>query len=405
MFSTFTACRVCQNSRLESILRFGNMPLANRYLTKTTVSQPEPLVPLEVVLCMKCGCVQLAYAVDPKILFEEYLYTSSTSGSLAEHFRNYAVDTASKLKLVPGKDFIVGIGGNDGPLELAYQKLGFKVLNVEASRNIARLSHNSGVPTLNAWFTENAAKSIVREHGRASLITCNNCFAHMPNIHAVVRAIKILLQPGGWFICENAYWDDTVRGNHFDQIYHEHCFYWTIKALECLFRFHGLEIEHVEFNLSQGGSIRVFVPNDVRTISPTVRSDIKREEANRLFNSSTYLEWSRRIQAWKSNCRSFLAPFRSVSCYGVPAKFTMLSEQLQFTTANIQYAVEDSPIKVGLFTPGSHIPIVDREHFILAPTEYCIITATNYADRIIATNPQYKGTWLVLLPEPKVIER
>lgn len=397
---TITACRVCHSSRIEPILNFGDMPLANRYLTKENLAEPEIRVPLEVVLCMDCGCVQLRHTVDPKLLFDNYCYTSSTSGSLAEHFKQYARDTVEKLALKVG-DFIVGIGGNDGPLERAYEDLGFKVLNVEASANIAALSVANGVPTLNAWFNEKTASAIYLAHGQADLITCNNCFAHMPDIHGVMRAIKVLLKPSGWFVCENAYWDDTVRGHHFDQIYHEHCFYWTVQALDQLFGMHGLVVADVEFNNSQGGSIRVFVQHPGRSCG--VPSIINNEEGAGLFNLSTYLAWNKRIEEWRLACLDFLEPIFSVCCYGVPAKFTMISEQLSFSSAWISYAVDDSPIKVGLFTPGSHIPIVGRDHFLEHPTEHCIVTATNYAERVMAANQQYKGKWLVLLPEPRVI--
>jgi SAM-dependent methyltransferase len=400
LVTPITACRVCANP-VTPILDFGRMPLANRYLQ--TVSETELRFPLAVVLCQTCGCVQLSNTVNPKILFADYLYTSSTSGSLSEHFRQYAKDTVEKLQLNPKQDFIVGIGGNDGPLEAAYQKLGFKVLNVEPAGNIAALSRANGVPTVNAWFTEHAARRILEEHGYASLITCNNCFAHMPDIHAVVRAIKILLKPGGWFVCENAYWLDTVRGHHFDQIYHEHCFYWTITALNRLFRMHELSIVDVQFNDNQGGSIMVFVQNGWGQSRPYLQRAIEGEEACGLFKPLTYAKWIRRIDDWKDACQEFIGSLDSICCYGVPAKFTMISEQLRFTPAKIQYAVDDSPIKVGKFTPGSHIPIVDRNHFLEHPTKHCIITATNYADMIMGVNPQYNGTWFVLMPVPTIL--
>ncbi len=397
------ACRVCQSDALASILTFGDMPLANRYPIYTN-DAPEPRYPLEVVLCNNCGCVQLAHTVNPQILFSDYLYTSSTSGSLAEHFLEYAKSTVNKFGWEPGrKRFIVGIGGNDGPLEKAYQNLGFQVLNVEAAENIAKLSVVNGVPTYNRWFTVDAAQAIVTWHGQADLITCNNCFAHMPDIHGVLNAIKILLKPGGWFVCEEGYWLDAVKGNHFDRIYHEHVFYWTVRALNLLFHQHGLAIVDVEHNNSQGGSIRVFVREDNGMFHPKVHDDVEREIAGGLFNPYTYSEWSKRIDVWRTKCNDFLYPLESLSCYGVPAKFAMISEKLGFRPKRIAYAVEDSPIKVGRFTPGAHIPIVSRQHFAEHPTEHCIITAANYADLIIKNNPQFKGQWIVLTPEPRFL--
>jgi len=392
-------CRVCNSLRVELVLCFGDMPLANAYGTSADV--PSERFPLDVVLCLECGCVQLAYIVPPETLFTNYLYTSSTSGSLSEHFQRYARDTVDELSLVPGRDFIVGIGGNDGPLERAYQTLGFRVLNVEPARNIADLSRANRVPTLNAWFTEETAQTIVAEHGHATLVTCNNCFAHMPDIHGVVRALKMLLRSDGWFVTEEGYWPDAVHGNHFDRIYHEHCFYWTVKALAALFAQHGLGISRLQFNASQGGSLRAFVSS--RGQCDDASHVILKEQHSGMFDPCTYADWSGRISAWRDSTRSFLSPLTNVACYGVPAKFTMISEQLGFTSKHISYAVEDSPIKVGRFTPGSHIPIVGQQHFIEHPTKHCVIMATNYADMIIKSNPQYKGTWIVLTPEPKFL--
>ncbi len=394
-------CRVCQSGGIAPILNFGSMPLANRYLSKPT--DEEMRAPLEVVLCKNCGCVQLAHTVDPKVLFSDYCYTSSTSGSLALHFAQYAKDTVDKLDLKHGKDFIVGIGGNDGPLELAFQQMGFRVLNVEPAPNICELSRAKAVPTLNAWFNEYTARAIVRMHGTASLITCNNCFAHMPDIHGVVEAIKALLAPGGWFVTEEGYWMDAVRGNHFDRIYHEHVFYWTVRALNWLFHLHGMDILDVEHNNSQGGSIRVFAQNDRGVFHPDVTDDIQSEEATGLFDTTTYEKWSKRINDWRDACSQFLKPLDSICCYGVPAKFTMLAMKLGFTPERIAYAVEDSPLKVGRFTPGSHIPIVDKAHFYHHPTKHCVITAANYVDLIVRNNPQYIGRWIVLTPEPRFI--
>lgn len=404
-------CRVCDSPLLDSILNFGHMPLANGY-SKDISSAGDIYAPLEVVLCRKCGCVQLKHTVDPKVLYEDYLYTSSTSGSLAEYFRKYAEDTVDRFGWKPGDEkFVVGIGGNDGPLERAYQGLGFKTLNVEASEPISKLSALRGIRTLCAWFNEATAHRIVAEHGQADLITCNHCFAHMPDINGVMRAIKILLKPDGWFVFEEAYWKDTVLGNHFDQIYHEHVFYWTVSALRKLFDGHKMAIGDVDFNTSQGGSIRVFAqqePSALVTSAP--RNAIIGEILNEMFDVATYREWWGRIMEWRTKCRGFLKPLESVSCYGAPAKLTMISEQLGFVNIEksvdfcpIRYVVEDSPIKVGRYTPGARIPIVNRQHFIEHPTDHCIITAANYADLIVANNPQYRGRWIVLSPTPRFL--
>jgi len=404
LVTAITACRACGEENLESLMNFGHLPLANRYLVSP--DEKDFYAPLEVVLCQSCCCVQLRHTVAPGFLFGEYLYASSTSGSLAEHFKRYARETTDKLGFKPGDEpFIVGIGGNDGCLEREYQRLGFKVLNVEPSDTMSKVSTARLVPTYNDWFSESVAGNIVKQDGQADVVTCNHCFAHMPDVNGVVRGVKALLKPGGTFIFEEAYWPDTVSGSHFDQIYHEHVFYWTLHALDELFYRHDMRIEDVEFRPEQGGSIRVFVRNESYKQKLELRNILMKEFMGGLYNPSTYMKWWEKIMRWRILGLGFLEPLQSISCYGVPAKFTMISEQLGFSPKQIAYAVEDSPIKVGRFTPGSHIPIVARSHFIDHPTEHCIITAGNYADLIIQSNPQYKGKWIILNPEPRFYER
>ena len=399
-----TACRACGKEDLETLMNFGHVPLANRYLISP--EEKDIYAPLELTLCQSCCCVQLRHTVDPKILFGEYLYASSTSGSLAEHFKEYARETTDKLGFKPGDEpFIVGIGGNDGCLEREYQRLGFKVLNVEPSDTMSKLSRRMDIPTHQAWFGEMVARDIAGDYGRADVVTCNHCFAHMPDINDVVSGVKALLKPGGTFIFEEAYWPDTLAGSHFDQIYHEHVFYWTLKALDELFFRHDMRIDDVQFRPEQGGSIRVFVRNEPYTQKRELRNVILKELTGGLYDPVTYQRWWEKIMQWRAKCHELLDSLDSICCYGVPAKFTMISEQLGFNRAWIDYAVDDSPIKVGRFTPGSHISIVARSHFIEHPTEHSIITAGNYAERIIEVNPQYKGKWIILNPEPKFYER
>lgn len=399
LVKAITACRACGKEGLDTLINFGHLPLANRYLVSP--DEKDFYAPLELVLCRNCSCVQLRHTVDPKILFGEYLYASSTSGSLAEHFKEYARETVDKLGFKPGDDpFIVGIGGNDGCLELEYLRMGFNVLNVEPASTVAAVSMANRVPTMREFFSESVASSIVSRHGHADLVTCNHCFAHMPDVNGVVKATKTMLKPGGTFIFEEAYWPDTVASSHFDQIYHEHVFYWTLKALDELFFRHDMSIDDVEFRHEQGGSIRVFVRNEPYKQLVAIRDPILSELRGSLYDPSLYRKWWEEIMRWRTKCRDFLRPLESISCYGVPAKFTMISEQLGFSPKWIAYAVDDSPIKVGRFTPGSHIPIVARSHFIEHPTEHCIITAGNYVERIVEANPQYKGKWIILHPEP-----
>lgn len=387
IFVEVEQCRACGSNDLSTVLSFGFSPLANGYLTKDQLSKPEPEAPLEVVLCEDCACVQLRHTVDPSRLFKDYLYHSGESGTLREHFKQYAKDVIKELRLEPRTDFVIGIGGNDGTLELEFERHGFEVWNIEPS------STGAANPRfwMKRWFDEETAKLVLDRQGPVSLITCNNCFAHMPDVCSVVRGVEKLLKKGGHFIIECADLDATLAHGLFDQFYHEHVFYWNEASLRRLFYGTWLRVVDVQRNANQGGSLRMTLrketpkPELVGCAQPTLK---ERFQKLKHFIDS-------RIKDVRVMLDSLSKDDRTLSCYGWPAKATLLARLLGLSSENVLYAVDEMPSKQGLFTPGSHIPIVSRRHFIDEPTDCCLIMAGNYEKRIRFINREFQGKWLV----------
>ncbi len=403
-----TSCRLCSGP-ITKVLDFGHTALANSYVRAENLGKPEFQSPLQVVLCQDCSCVQLKHTVDPKILFSDYLYESSTSAALRKHFEDYAKTTAEFFELKQG-DFVVGIGGNDGVLEAEYQKLGFKVLNVEPAENIARKAVDiNKVPTENSFFDVIVARHIENTFGPAKLITCNNCFAHIPDLAEVLAGVNELLADDGVFIFENAYLLDTIKGKYFDQVYAEHLFYHSVKPLFWFLMEHGFELFHVEQNKNQGGSIRCFAgkTNRVDPYTPKVAELIRAEEEAGLYRAETYTKFFAELGGIRDEINKIIsqAKFRgeTIACYGAPAKFTLFAKFMGLTKDVISYVVDDSPLKQGLFTPDSNIPIKDRRYFLENSPDLCLIMAWNFAGPIMAGNSEYRGKWLVPLPAPYIV--
>lgn len=392
-----SACRSCC-SKTDTVLDWGLCSMANNYLA--TKDEPELTVPLVVDLCQACGLVQLRYVVDPKIIYNNYLYASSESGSLKRHFIEYAADAAAILKLKFGS-VIVGIGGNDGPLELAFQELGFPVLNVEPCATLAAKARRNGIPTIHKWFNEDTAKAIVETDGHADVITCNNCFAHMPDLHSVVKGMDILLAKDGTIIIESEYLMDTINGLHVGKFYHEHVFYWTAFSLTKLFGKYGMHIYYWQTSNADKGMFRAFIRRG-NDRSYGVLAVMGREQHVGVLDPFTYKSFRNHVSKWQDRALSFFNSIHGnrIACYGAPAKFMLMSKLLALS-GKVDYAVEDMPQKVGLYTPGEHIPIVNRQRFVDDPPDICLISATNYAKLVIERNPQFKGRWVQMLPEMK----
>jgi hypothetical protein len=286
----------------------------------------------------------------------------------------------------------VDIGGNDGTLAKGFQDFGFSVLNVEPS-NVAKLSVAKEVPTMQAFFDQRTAASIKTAHGQAALVTCNNCFAHMPNIEEVIEGVQLLLVPKGWFVIESADLEATLRKRLFDQFYHEHVFYWHKAALTMLLESEDFMLETWEENAQQGGSFRATFSNRAGL---KLRNEI---EPGKVALKEGFRKLRQFIDEWSKDTLARLKEIpadASIACYGWPAKATLISRLLHLS--GISYVVDSTTVKQGLFTPGAHFPIVPPSRFLEEPPDYCIITATNYAKKIKAANPQFKGVWVELMP-------
>lgn len=412
MIKEYINCRLCNSLNLETVLDFNETALANSYVSKEDLDKLEFKAPLKVNKCNDCGCFQLKHTVHPDLLFKNYLYSSSTSPTLIKHFENYAKDVYKKCNL-SSKSFIIDVGSNDGILLEPFKKLGVRVLGIEPAENLAKLAEQKGCPTLVTYFTKDTIKNISQypeEFGfdqKADVITSNNCFAHIDNLKEILESVNICLKNDGYFIFENAYWLETIRGKYFDQIYHEHIFYHSIKPLVKFLNSNGFSIVDIEKNNNQGGTIRVFCQkSNYIDNQKIVRDFIEEEERFGLYMNETYKVFINDLNKLKEELLEFIYKEKEngkkIACYGAPAKATLFCKFFNLNKEIIDFIIDDSPLKQGLFLPDLHLPILDKSNLSKENIDLTIITAWNFADSIIKNNPQYKNNWMIPMPSIRI---
>jgi len=396
-------CRLCKSQNITTVLDFGNTPLANSLVSKESLNQPEFEAPLQVYRCKECGSVGLKHTVNPEILFKNYLYASSTSAKLRQHFADYAESVVKQWGLKQG-DLVIEVASNDNILLKPFKLLGMNVVGIEPATNIVEQTKGDSIKVYNEFFNEELAKKMVNEVGRAKVITANNVMAHVPNLESIVKGIKLLLAPDGVFIMENAYLLDTINGLYFDQVYHEHLFFHSIKPLKRFFRQFDLEIVRVERNSNQGGSFRAFVKHTHHCFTnwSSVEKCIILEEEAGLYRDEAYKLFINNLNNHKVKIKEILKNLKlqgkSISAYGAPAKLVTLLHFFNIDNSIIDFVIDDSFLKWRKFVPGKHIEIKPKEELLNKNPDYCILTAWNFADSIIKNNPDYKGIWIKILP-------
>jgi len=378
-------CRCCGNENLKRVVSLGYHPLANNLLNK--VNDKCELYPLEVNYCDKCHNCQLSVSVDPKKMFSNYLYTSSTSKVFRDHFVTAAKKYCKDLKLNKKKSYVIDIGSNDGIALKPFQNLGFKnILGIEPAKNLAKLANKNKIKTFNGFLEKKNLKKIKKN---ADLILASNVFAHSDKLKEMADCMFNLLSKKGTIIIEVQYLVNTLKDLTFDNIYHEHYNYWSLTSLVNFFNQFGAQIYKAEKVETHGGSIRVYIKKNKKTkIGESVKKILSEEEKFGVKKFKTYQEFGKQIYKIRENVRKNIKNLKKENNlligYGAPAKATTA---LNFfgISKEIDFVVEDNKLKHNKFIPGVNIPIKNKSQ-IKNKKNTTIVLAWNFYKDIVKNN-------------------
>ncbi|MEI8033270.1 MAG: class I SAM-dependent methyltransferase [Chlorobiaceae bacterium] len=405
------SCRLCRGKNLELVLPVAASPIADAYMPTEQLAAAQALYPLDLYLCNDCGHIQNIDVVDPDLLFRDYIFVTSSSQGLVEHYRRYAEEVTADFSVLPGS-LVVEIGSNDGSLLNFFKVKGLRVLGVDPARRIAEEATAGGIATLPEFFTSTLAEELRREHGPAAIIAANNVFAHADNLSDIVRGVHSLLDDDGVFVFEVSYLPDIVDRFLFDTVYHEHVSYHSLAPLAVFFEGLGMQLFDVQRISSKGGSIRGFaqrMPEGRRRVSSRV-TEMLAEEARREFSRPALyqrygVEISRRKKALAEVIDAALAAGQSVAGYGASTTVTTLMWHFDLTQ-KLEFLADDNPRKQGLFAPACCLPVLSSDELYTRKPDYVVILAWNYAEPIIKRHQRYLdegGAFIVPLPELQLI--
>ena len=349
-------CRVCDATDLSLAIDLGKQPWGNHFLKKEELGH-EPYYPLEVHYCHNCQTAQLNYTVKKEVMFTDTTYLSGTTRTLSTHFSEIAKTIDDMFFKERKQKAALDIGSNDGTQLRYYKELGYKVVGIESAKRVADIANENGVHTLNAFFNLELANTLSQQF---DVMNAAGVFFHLEELHSVCEAIKKLLKQDGVFVCQFLYMKSIMENCAFDQIYHEHLLYYTLRTLNSLVKKHGLEIFDAFMSPIHGGSMMALIGHQgERPPSERFLQLQAEEDRSNCNHYDAYVDLAKRAKLLKDENLAYLEKQKGKTIYGMgaPCKGNTLLNYFGIGTHHLDCLVEKNSFRKGLYSPGMHIPI------------------------------------------------
>jgi len=406
-----SGCRFC-GSKLEHIfVDLGVSPLVQSFLSSDQLNQMEPFYPLQVFVCGNCFLVQLHEFVAPENIFSDYLYFASYSETWLAHAKRYTDEMVRRFP-ISESSLVIEIASNDGYLLQYFAEKNIPVLGIEPAANVARVAAQKGISSVTKFFSTATARELLASGKGADLLLGNNVLAHVPDINDFVAGMKTLLKPQGIITMEFPHLMQLMEQNQFDTIYHEHFSYFSFLTVHKIFAAHGLVLFDVEEHPTHGGSLRIFArhaEDSTKPVGPRVTELRAREESAGYARLETYSRFAEQVKETKRKLLEFLIKAKrngkKIAAYGAAAKGNTLLNYCAIRTDFLDYTVDRSPYKQGMFLPGTRIPVYSPDQIRRTQPDYLLILPWNLKDEIIQQNAyirEWGGQFVVPIPEVTV---
>ncbi len=403
-------CRLCSSERIKIVFKLKPTPPGDLFLPQDKLNLSDEKYSLILALCEDCGYLHLPYVLNPEVSYTDYVYETKVTVGLRKNYKEYADSIISFAGTEPGSS-VIDLGSNDGTMLKAFKESGMKVLGVEPNDNIAGIANRNGLETIADYFNSTIANHIIKEHGRASVITANYMYANIDNVVAFTGDVKKILEDEGLFVIQTGYHPEQMKINMFDYIYHEHFSYFSVKVLKQLLEQCGMELIHVSLHSPKGGSIRAIAQHSdgKRELDESVGLFMREEEDAGIHESGTYIRFAKEIDRRKKQVLELIGQIKSASHsiigYGASHSTTTLLHHFE-VGEYIDFLVDDNPIKHGLYSPGYQLPVYPSDKLYEDKPEYVLVLGWQHQDSIINRNKKYLnegGKFIVPLPKLKVI--
>jgi hypothetical protein len=405
-YEILNQCRISDSKKLVKVLDLGVQPLANSLKKKQF--EYEIKYPLTLSFCEKSSLLQLNETIKKEILFDKYVWVTSTSLTAKKYAQTFFKTMISSIDLDKTKDLIIEIASNDGTFLKPFLENGFnKTIGVDPAKNISDLANKINIKTINDYWSKELSDKIINKYGKAKLVFARNVIPHVSELNSVMLGIENVLSDDGVGVFEIHDANLIFNELHYDSVYHEHLCYFTLKSITYLLNKFSLNVFDIKRSPISGGSFVIFFSKDKKNISKELQLAIFKEEKSKINQLDSWKKFSTSVYNHRSEIRKIIDNFsgKKILGFGSSARSQTFLNYCGIDEKNIHSIVDNNAMKQNYYTPGSNIKIVDLESGINLNPDVIFILAWNFKDEIVkeCRSAGYKGEFILPFPNnPKI---
>ena len=404
---TIKKCRISDSKELIKVLDLGFQPLANSLKKKQF--EDEKKYPLTLSFCEKSSLLQLNETIKKEILFDKYVWVTSTSSTAKNYAQTFYKNVTKDIALDKSNDLIIEIASNDGTFLKPFIGGGFKkVLGVDPAKNISDLANKDNVKTINDYWSEELSEQLLKKYGNAKLVFARNVIPHVSELNSVITGVEKILSEDGVGIFEIHDANIIFNELHYDSVYHEHLCFFTLKSITYLLKKFNLIPFNIKKSPISGGSFVIYFSKKKKDVSQDLKLATLNEEKSKVNQVDSWKKFALKVKDHRNEMIKIIENFsgKKIIGFGSSARSQTFLNYCNFNEKNMDLIIDNNSMKQNLYSPGTNIKIVDFDIGISSKPEAIFILAWNFKDEIIkeCRLAGYKGEFIVPFPnKPKII--
>ncbi len=406
-YETINRCRISDSKELVKVLDLGLQPLANSLKKKQF--EDENKYPLTLSFCEKSSLLQLNETIKKEILFDKYVWVTSTSSTAKNYAQTFYKNVTNDIQLDKSKDLIIEIASNDGTFLKPFVNNGYKkVLGIDPAQNISDLANTNNIKTINDYWSKELSKQMLDRHGKAKLVFARNVIPHVSELNSVIAGVENILSDDGVGIFEIHDANIIFNELHYDSVYHEHLCYFTLKSITYLLNKFNLNPFNIKRSPISGGSFVIFFSKNKKNVSEDLNLAILNEEKSEVNELDSWKNFALKVNDHRNEMRKIMENFsgKKIIGFGSSARSQTFLNYCNFNEKNMDLIIDNNSMKQNLYSPGTNIKIVDLDEGISSNPHAIFILAWNFKDEIIkeCRSAGYKGEFIIPFPhKPRII--